>query len=293
MVFGFLDKLFTFLNKGYVGALISTFGVVLSVYFYYKTKVISRLAFQGISTRLIGGKEAELPDNVSVYYQKNPSLHKTQVPRLSKTTIVLWNAGKTTFRGEDIVPTDRLRIEFESTSQVLFPKVILKTRDVNGFTLSECSSDPHIVYFSFDFLDPGDGVRIQILHTSNNNPKIFGTIRGLPKGLTNLGSLYDTERKQKSRKGMINSFFGKLPMDIIDPFILAFLLLSIFFITSGIFPDLYITLWPSLGKASQPETFLVPGKFNWRVIFGGIVLFILPGFYLWNVWRRFPQKLSE
>ncbi len=59
----------------------------------------------------------------------------------------------------------------------------------------------------FEWLDPTDGALIQILH-SGAGVSVEGTLKGIPKGVVNLGSLMWVQRKKKRNLGDIVGFFG-------------------------------------------------------------------------------------
>jgi amino acid transporter len=292
MISNFLNELAKLLNQGWVGALIGLFSLLLAVYLYRLSQVFPRLAVQMSNTRLIGGRHAELPNNVTIYYQRDLSQPtKTEVSQLTKTTIVLWNAGKTTFRENDIVSGDPLRFEFESNSQILDSKITLVTRDANLFAIHEDSTKSYVAICKFDFLDPQDGVRIEILHTSDERPTMYGTIRGLPQGCTDWGSLPIRGKQLNSRNGK-----SKLLLKIlgISNFVYFFaIIFSVSMIAVGLFPDLFLTLLPRLGRVSQTEPLLQQGKVNWTLVSFGIVYAILPVLLLWFERRRFPKRLAE
>jgi hypothetical protein len=292
MTSNFLNELATFLNQGWVGALIGLFSLLLALYLFRSSQIFPRLAIQMNNTRLMGGRDAELTDNVTIYYQKDLSQStKTEVSQLTKTTIVIWNAGKTTFRGKDIVSSDLFRFEFEPNSQILDSKITQMTRVSNLFTINEDSLESHIAICAFDFLDPQDGVRIEILHTSDDRPIIYGTIRGLPQGLTNWGSLPGRDRRIIS----ITSRSGrKIPIKTSSFMIaLSILITSIGLVVSGLFPDLFIFLVPSLGKITQQEALLVSGNVKWPYILTGVLYGVTASFFLLSERRRFPKDLAE
>ncbi|MDJ0800828.1 MAG: hypothetical protein QNJ51_29135 [Calothrix sp. MO_167.B12] len=285
-----LSTVTKFFNQGWVGALIGLFSLLLAVYLFRRSQVFPRLSVQMSNTRLIGGRYAELPTNVSIYYQKDLSQPtKTEVSQLSKTTIVIWNSGKTTFRSSDIVNTDPLRFQFDSKSEILDLKVTLKTRDSNSFVVHEDIQETHIAICEFDFLDPQDGVRIEVLHTSDDCPTIYGTIRGLPQGVTDWGALPRKDRIKSMRNNRINKLLKY------ENFVyFSMIVVSILVITANLFPDLFIFILPSLGrKISNTEPLLVPGRVKWEGIFLGLLYGIPPSLLLWYERRRFPKKLDD
>lgn len=104
------------------------------------------------------------------------------VPRVTSTSFGIWNSGKTTIHGRDIVEKDPLRLELSGEGEILRVTVESETRSVNGPTASLTA--PNRAILEFDYLDPGDGFRVQVLHSGA--PKSIaaqGTIRGLPRGV--------------------------------------------------------------------------------------------------------------
>lgn len=84
-------------------------------------------------------------------------------------------------RGTDIVPGDPLGFQF--SGNVLNVSVSKATRDVIG--VSACISQKrNTVHWTFEFLDPGDGAILKVLHDGNIEPlKCVGTLIGLTNGM--------------------------------------------------------------------------------------------------------------
>ena len=172
---------FIMLISGMAGAL---FTFIIGYIFYRKSQVGASLSYQTRSLKIIEKSKQILPKEIKIFFGDKI------VTYLAKTDIIVWNSGKTTLRGNDIVHEDLLRLEFDKEEEVLQSYIMKITRDVNKFT-SEIRSDfPNIVDCNFDFLDPGDGAVIEILHTDKElYPAIRGTIRGLSKGIIYCGSI--------------------------------------------------------------------------------------------------------
>ena len=125
---------------------------------------------------MISGGKAVFPDGVEVRYQEKP------VPRLTSSTVWIWNAGKKTVKGSDIVKHDPLRLRFGG--EILNVRIRKVSRDVVKIKADTPEEDRKTVCCGFEFLDPGDGGVLEVLHTgSAEAPKCTGTIMGLPKGL--------------------------------------------------------------------------------------------------------------
>ena len=123
------------------------------------------------------GSGAVFPDDVEVRYRGTP------VPRLTSSTIRIWNAGKKTVRGSDIVAHDPLRLHFGG--DVLNVRIIDVTREALRITANTSEEEARgMVCWDFEFLDPGDGGVLEVLHNgSAEAPEYTGTIIGLRKGL--------------------------------------------------------------------------------------------------------------
>jgi len=168
-------------NQGWVGSLFGFFGLcvgVFGLYFFFKSRIGPRPACVMKSIRLIGKEEQELPSDIKILYQGK------EVPRLTLTRIWIWNSGTETIRGNQIVEDDPFRFAFNKLDRILIANVAAITRSVNKFSITIPTGSEHEGLIAFDFIDPRDGIRIEILHTSKDRyPEILGTIRGIPKGI--------------------------------------------------------------------------------------------------------------
>jgi peptide deformylase len=110
-----------------------------------------------------------------------------QVTDLSLTRIVFWNDGPKTVEGTQIVRTDPLTVSFSGPHQILIARIVRVTKSANAVHLD---LEEQQVAVTFDYLERGDGVLIEILHTSMDaTPRLSGQIRGIPAGARNRGVL--------------------------------------------------------------------------------------------------------
>lgn len=115
--------------------------------------------------------------------------NKQPVPRLTLSYVVFWNSGKATIPGEHVVEDDSIRLEIDQESDILKANVLKVSRKVTKFNLQKNQDKPYQAIVTFDYLDPGDGAVLELLHTSKHrNPKILGTIRGVPQGIRSWGT---------------------------------------------------------------------------------------------------------
>jgi hypothetical protein len=167
---GLLDAL----GKGWVGTIIGVAGIVIAFVLYVKSKTRPRLVWQHYGWHLIGGAPPVLGSDVEVRFRGEI------VPRVTLSQVIIWNAGTATVTGNDIVESDQLRLVLPPGTRVLQARLRLATRPVNAFSVRP---DAQNAVLAFDFLDPGDGALVSVLHTSETVlPQIAGTVRGLPAG---------------------------------------------------------------------------------------------------------------
>lgn len=164
-------------NPSWVGVLIGLLGLVMAILGFLvavRARKNPRVTFLSQDTVLIHDYTTH-PADIEVRYQGVP------VPKVTASAVWIWNSGNTTVRGDDIVPSDPIGFQFPGSA--LNASVRKVTRDVIGVS-ARISSEPSTVHFTFNFLDPGDGAIVEILHDGDaKSPTCVGTIVGLPAGL--------------------------------------------------------------------------------------------------------------
>jgi hypothetical protein len=170
------------LSLGWVGSLLGLAGLVAAVLTYRWTRKRSIFAYRKGGLRLIGGSDSQLPTEVKVLYRGEA------ITLLSRSMVVLWNAGENSIVAADLATIDRLRIEVSQGCKILSAQVVGVSRPVIQFSCIPSDSG-HQATLGFEFLDRHDGAVIEVLHTDQaNGLNVAGAIRGLPSGLTNLGN---------------------------------------------------------------------------------------------------------
>lgn len=233
----------------------------------YRASIVgARPVYQRRSLRLIGEDEKALPELVEIRFRGQT------VDRLTKNYIVFWNSGRALLRGSDIVREDPLRCEFSEGSRILDARVVKTSRLANKFLIELPPEIPHRMTIAFDYLDPGDGAVVEILHTdSERYPKITGTIKGVPKGCLDWG------RIRPANSGLPTPF--NRPRRIL--FGAAIIGLAFFF--SGV-------LMPeSVLKSQEPASALFVRR---ALVVAGALYATVPVVMLWLTRRRFPRNLS-
>src|SRR5437867_1030669 len=80
----------------------SSIAILVSAYFYFKSRKVKRLAYFVTTRNLIQNASASL-SGIQVTFQGQPA------DNISVSKISLWNAGTETVHGTDIAPADPLR----------------------------------------------------------------------------------------------------------------------------------------------------------------------------------------
>ena len=247
-----------------VGSALGVIGIVVGWILYRRGLRLPRLVLQHLTLWLVGRpnpaavghpSKPALPGDVTVLYKG------VEVPRLVKTTVVIWNAGSATLRGSDVVASDPLRLEFNPDARILEVTIAKVSRSVIDFQTTHSTTEPNVLRLTFDFLDPQDGARFEILHTDvPAKPKISGTTRGLPKGCLDWGAMDLTPERPRARRRIAPAFAALWP---------AYMLYDVF---------------------AHPEK----GPPWWPYLLTALTLLMLILLIPWRPYlRRFPRALRE
>jgi len=268
-----MEKFLNFLSQNLIGVSIGIIGIILGIIGItstIKSRTRPSLSYQDHSLQLIEKSKQLLPKNIEILFDGKP------VTQLVKTYVTLWNSGNTTLYGSNIVVEDPLRLEFSKDAQILQAPVIKSNRDANKFISTIRANSPNIVDFNFDYLDPDDGVVVEILHTDiEPRPKIRGTIRGLPKGVNFWGSIPSySAPKTISKYKAIQRFF------------------NIFYIIAGIIGIINGFVLLNLSKTKKPLLIESRPLHGWIFIIIGLFFITVILLDLWSSRRRFPKSLT-
>ena len=254
-------------------------GIALALFLYWRSRIPGIIAFQSRNVSMIGSGNAVFPSEVEIQYRGTP------IPELTSSTVWIWNAGKKTVEGEDIVEHDPLQLRF--CGEVLNVKIIKVTREVLRIKAdkSEETSEEgnRTVCCGFGFLDPGDGVVVEVLHTgSAAAPKCIGTIKKLPEGIQNWGRAWGASASSR-RERRVNLVM--LPV---------MLILGLVWCAQGILGEQYLSeTFPFFD--GSPELLLPPWVEILVRVFSvlvGLSILLFSAFNVWNLRRRSPSSLD-
>jgi hypothetical protein len=279
-------SMFDFLNEGIWGSVFGLLGVIIGligILLYLKSRVRGKPTCFMRCIRLIGEQEQALPEEVKIVFNKVP------VPRVSITTAYFWNDGRETIYGKQIVDSDPLRFEFEAPAEILKVHIRSCTREVNKIGVEPYfeNFDFQSARLGFDYLDPGDGARIEILHTSTEKyPRLKGSLRGLPRGI----KLIYFGKRTRFDKFAAQVYRSKF----IKPIVTGIVFLGlVFFLTMGLIPtELFKKMHYLMNQVPSTKGGILSWRIAYLVMSG---MFSFPLLTFWNRKRKkiYPPKLDD
>ena len=129
-----------FLSQGWVGTIVGIVGITLAVVFYWRSQIAGVITLKSHDVSMIGDS-AVFTDGVEVRYRDTP------VPRITSSTVWMWNAGRKTVEGSKIVPHDPLQLRFDG--EILNVRIRKATRDVLRFTAHASEEASRMVRLGF------------------------------------------------------------------------------------------------------------------------------------------------
>ncbi|MCY8484294.1 hypothetical protein MOC97_02105 [Bacillus atrophaeus] len=172
-----MEKFMDFFSQGWVGSLIGIIGIIIGIfisfYFYSKGKIKRDFAYL-LNTRRVVGKDNFAAEDVEI------TVKGKSVNTLDNTIIKIRNNGNQTINGQDISAKDPIRFEVSSGEEIISATILNQTKFTNDISIKHSANEFNVLYIEFDYLDPGDGAAIEVLHTDNKGPlDIKGTIKGV------------------------------------------------------------------------------------------------------------------
>lgn len=205
---------------------------------------------------------------ISVLFQRKGSIEE-KIESVYTTFLKFANLGKEPIRGEDIAPSNPLRVSVKG-ARILDIQLGGITREVNNVCLRDrvFKKEQASAYVNFDYLDYRDGALVKIVSVGEaGNISLEGDIIGMPEGINNIGEI-----RTKAKPTLTGSTWSTL----------GFAAAS--FGLSG-----FIYYWIMGGFISVSLAFLPYG-----ILFGVIgILMIIDDVRLWARGRKsFPKSLE-
>lgn len=270
-----MKTLIDLISQPWLGSLLGILGLGAAIFFYFRSRKVSRLAFQSDRVTLVGSANSAFPKELEIRFSG------TSVPRVTAERIVIWNAGNNTLGGQQIVSSDPLRVEIAEGSEILKIDVLKSTREVTALRLTHREGSKRIADICFDYLDPGDGMLFEILHSGGRaDLEILGTLRGIPSGLKDYGRVL----------WFFNRNFKPYPFNRLRWTMVIILLLGLGSMIYGLFRPYLLHLFPSL-----TEQLIKPAdttKPLWVAVVLGVLYTATPAWLLWKSRKRYPSSLD-
>ena len=256
---------------GVVSLVATVVGIVIGVRLRPRRR--RRLVYQTSVMRYFDKADYALPDYAEMSYEG------TEVERLTKASIILWNKGTDVLRGEDIVESDPLRLSIGEGGMYLDVEVERTSDESNGCVAEVRPMRAHEVTLGYEYLNPGEGMRVTVLHDGMNaEPEVLGRAKGLAAGpeswgVVESGTAVTRTRKVSGRRLVIQWAVSML--------VLSGVALAVFVALSALAPVL-------------PEVLAGPWVIvaATLVVSGSVMFWFVPAVGGGGVRRRFPKALE-
>jgi hypothetical protein len=168
--------------------IIGIIGIVYTVYYGKKALKKKLLVYQNsVAIPLAQAFSPEADYKLSVLFQRKGS-GEERIKSVYTTFLKFANLGKESIRGNDIAPTNPIKINIEG-ARTLDIQIAGITREVNNMSLRNqvMEQERASAEVYFDFLDNKDGALIKVLTVGNKGKiSLSGDIIGMPEGIKNI-----------------------------------------------------------------------------------------------------------
>ena len=136
----------------------------------WRPKVIGRLDVVSLDSTLFDRTAASLPPEAVLQYRNK------EVERLSSSIVWVWNDGNGTLQKSEIADLDQLSLKFDG--RILDHKIRGSTNIAISGNTELPSNENRVIRYSFEFLNPRDGLVLEVLHTgTSRRPECLGTVK--------------------------------------------------------------------------------------------------------------------
>ncbi|XUY28539.1 hypothetical protein RMR21_015595 [Agrobacterium sp. rho-8.1] len=169
----------------YIGLTLGVLSGLFSIYTYVRTRERRNMSYKITDETIVGGHSPVMLDNrVEIRFDD------MVIDRVTRTTLWIWNSGNRTINSSDIALNDRISIALPEGTQILQLTTMSKV-SANAVRVDLLTSSG--VFPTFDFLDPNQGFKCEILHTAaENTVSLNGTLKGIGKMKSDRSGFFDT-----------------------------------------------------------------------------------------------------
>lgn len=260
---GMTNQVLEYLFQNWIETLLAIVGVVIGLFGLLRSRAVGIVAIQSHDISLISRDTSEFPAELDIRYRG------ASIPRLTSSTVFIWNRGSATIRRRDIAESNPLTLKFDGS--VFNQRISCSTDESIQAVSSIVQDSKHSVSYDFEFLNPKDGFVMEILHAGDSkHPNCLGTIMNSSKRPQYWGHAWGASSKIDHR---FNRFLVWL-----------MLVLGLVMSIEGFFEE-------PLGKMLPP--FEEPRGLGWIVGIFGICVAVLAGLGLWVTRLRIPSSLLK
>ncbi|MEQ9454062.1 MAG: hypothetical protein RLN76_05640 [Phycisphaeraceae bacterium] len=150
---------------------------IAGVYLYYFPRKFKSLSAFHISKSLLD-THATLGN-----HQVDLVIDDNRIESIQRDHLVIWNSGSVPISKEDIPDNYQVCIVAPSGSRCLSAVIVGITNQYNEIHIEDNSRNTHILKIVFNFLDPGDGFYIDVLHNGLKPVELIFPVKGIPQGV--------------------------------------------------------------------------------------------------------------
>ena len=149
--------------------------IVFAIVIYNLSKKKSQLSYSIKEFSVVGSDHSSFLEDLELRFQGK------EVSRVTASDVLFWNSGNTTYRNEDIIQKDKIRLVVNDNCKILKSEVKNSSCDTNDFNLYTRVNEVEV---DFLHIEPQQGAKFRILHTSSiGNISMRGSLIGLKENL--------------------------------------------------------------------------------------------------------------
>lgn len=137
---------------------LTVFSVVFAVYTWIAGKKRQEFSVSCKTNEIIVSGKSNI-EGLQIQYRG------TEIKDLSSTLFYIWNSGNTVIQSDDIVKSKPLCIKNTGNAFILKSNIVRVCEETNAFAI--IGETNQMVELSFDYVDHGEGVVLQILHSGS------------------------------------------------------------------------------------------------------------------------------
>lgn len=163
--------------KLYIWKILSILGLLIALISFYYTYI----GIKHKSPNYIIKNNNLINENISKIDLLDLKVEGKKINNLTVSKVAFWNSGKETINSVDITETEPITIYVKEGFEILgSPIIIFPTKSPNQFSV-KMSVDRRNFNISFNYMDYGDGLIVEVFHTGKDENDIFlaGKIKGV------------------------------------------------------------------------------------------------------------------